>query len=694
MRKLATLIASRSDLALIGLLAIIILVMIVPLPTAMIDFLIVLNIALTLLVLAVSVYLKRADDFTVFPAIILIATTFRLAISISTTRLILSEADAGQVIATFGSFVTADSVIVGLVIFLIITTVQFIVITKGAERVAEVAARFNLDGMPGRQMSIDSELRAGDITPEQANERRKQLEKENSFYGAMDGAMKFVKGDAIAGLIIIAINLIGGISVGTLSDGLSAGAAVDIYSRLTVGDGLVGQIPALIIAMCAGTIITRVNAGGSTDLGSDLAAQLGSNARAMSIAGLMIAALALVPGFPSLAFLFVGFTLFGISWVLGKREKENAVKRNPDGTPVAVTTDADTAKAQPGDVVSVHVAPTMMQSLDKAGYVTVRDKDCAVIGARTGLAVPHCGLVADDACPAEQVRIMLDGVAAFSASVPENSVVAVCDQDMLTLCEVEGAPLGREWQMVAAWWVDQSKVHVLENAGVDVMTVGELLGRTASRFIDINYSRMIGYHEVQQIVRELGAEHQNLASQVSQAITAVQMLNIFRSLLEEGVPLMPRRILFEALLEATVNGGTTDHFVNCARLAMGRQICSTLSDDNNMIAGYVIEPSVEIALRGTLQEDNNGTLRVVPDLELAKRLLTHGRHAIELTQATVTAPVVLTAPDLRLPIYNFYRHNGTRIKVLAYNEVTAEFRFHVVGAFGAEAQNAGYSDAA
>jgi type III secretion protein V len=249
LRLILSLLRQRQDLILVALVMMTNVLMIVPMPTPLMDALIGLNISLTILILTVVIYLRRPDDFSTFPALILIGTAFRLAISISTTRLILSQADAGEVIQTFGTFVTAGNVIVGLVIFLIITTVQFLVITKGSERVAEVAARFVLDALPGRQMSIDAELRAGDITAEEAKLRRRQLDRENQFYGAMDGAMKFVKGDAIASLIIIAVNLLGGIAVGMIQHHLTIGDAIEVYSRLSIGDGLVAQVPALFMSL-------------------------------------------------------------------------------------------------------------------------------------------------------------------------------------------------------------------------------------------------------------------------------------------------------------------------------------------------------------------------------------------------------------------------------------------------------------
>ena len=274
--------AQRSDVVIASFIVLAVVMMIIPLPTALVDALIGINIGFSLLILIVAFYISHPVDYSSLPPIILLATLFRLALSISTTRLILLEGYAGQMVSAFGNFVIAGEVVIGLVVFLIITIAQFLVITKGAERVAEVAARFILDAMPGKQMSIDNDLRNGDIDAGEARTRRQRLERESQLYGSMDGAMKFVKGDAIASLVILCVNLIGGLLIGMLKRDMAFGEAVNTYSLLTVGDGLIAQIPALLIAVGAGTVVTRVNSDQAGDLGSEIIAQLGNNARALN----------------------------------------------------------------------------------------------------------------------------------------------------------------------------------------------------------------------------------------------------------------------------------------------------------------------------------------------------------------------------------------------------------------------------
>lgn len=451
----------RQDIALIALVMATIMVMIIPLPTVMIDVLLAVNIALSLLVLVVAVYLKRPADFSSFPAVILIATTFRLAITISTTRLILSQADAGAVIDTFGTFVTRGSVLVGLVIFLIITTVQFIVVTKGAERVAEVAARFTLDGLPGRQMSIDAELRSGDIDGETAQRKRAELDKENQFYGAMDGAMKFVKGDAIAGLIIVAINLIGGLTTGMMVHGLPAEAAVNVYSRLTVGDGLVSQIPALIVAMCAGIITTRVNSGSGGDLGSDIFNQLAGGSKALMVAGAIVAAIGLVPGLPWLIFFAIGGLLAFSGYMAGRSERQaRAEAGSPERTASVMAGEQGGAGAggRKGDKagsVTVALGEGVLRDIDQAAFVALRDAQIDELYKLTGIRMPPFMLMEDPDLDARAIHLVLDGVTGFSAEIPDGMRVAICEADLLAVSGVEGTPVDEKWPLRSAFWVDR-----------------------------------------------------------------------------------------------------------------------------------------------------------------------------------------------------------------------------------------------
>ena len=293
--------SGRTDLIVAILMLVAIAMIIIPLPTWLVDVLIAVNIMLSMLVLLVVFYIEKPVEFSSFPSVILILTLFRLAITITTARLILLQADAGEIVSAFGNFVVGGDIAVGMVVFLIITIAQFVVITKGGERVAEVAARFTLDALPGKQMAIDNDMRSGDIDQAEASRLRKGLERESHLFGSMDGALKFVKGDAIASILVIMVNLIGGMVVGSLKHGMTIGTAAETYSLLSVGDGLVAQIPSLFISVAAGTLVTRVS--GETDLGTEVAGQLFVEPRALMMGSVILAAMAFLPGFPTVAFL-------------------------------------------------------------------------------------------------------------------------------------------------------------------------------------------------------------------------------------------------------------------------------------------------------------------------------------------------------------------------------------------------------
>lgn len=314
-------VGERKDILLVVLLLAVVFMMVLPLPPLLLDILIAVNITISVVLLMMSVYIGSPLQFSVFPAVLLITTLFRLALSVSTTRMILLQADAGQIVNTFGSFVVGGNLVVGIIIFLIITIVQFLVITKGAERVAEVSARFSLDAMPGKQMSIDGDMRAGVIDVNEARARRAVIEKESQMFGSMDGAMKFVKGDAIAGLIIIVVNILGGIAIGVTQKGLSTADALQLYAVLTVGDGMVSQVPALLIAITAGIIVTRVSSDESADLGSDIGEQAVAQPKALLIGGLLLVLFGLIPGFPTLTFLALALLVGGGGYFMLWRQR-------------------------------------------------------------------------------------------------------------------------------------------------------------------------------------------------------------------------------------------------------------------------------------------------------------------------------------------------------------------------------------
>ena len=410
-----------------------ILMMILPLPTWLVDSLIAVNIASAVLLLMMALYLKNPLDFSTLPSIILITTIFRLALTITTTRLILLQADAGEIIETFGSFVIAGDLIVGLVVFLIITIVQFVVIAKGSERVAEVAARFTLDALPGKQMSIDSDLRNGDIDQQEARARRSTLEQESQFFGAMDGAMKFVKGDAIAGLIIVVVNLIGGISIGMFRKGMSATEAVDVYSLLTVGDGLATQLPALFVSLAAGSVITRVATEETENLGTDITRQMMSSRLALRVAAIILLVMMFIPGFPWLVFLIIGTIFLCISFA----DQLRPLIFGEDAPEVTETDDLEVVGSSRSPLV-VYINPELISEVDRDTFAAASRDATSTMNEDIGLSIPSPRLALDARLPTGDVRIELDDVAVAQFEIDPARLGVETDAETLILANING----------------------------------------------------------------------------------------------------------------------------------------------------------------------------------------------------------------------------------------------------------------
>jgi len=673
---------NRQDLVLVTLMMMTIVLMILPMPTLLLDALIGLNISFTVLILTVAIYLKRPDSFSTFPAVILIATAFRLAISISTTRLILSEADAGAIIETFGTFVTQGNVIVGLVIFLIITTVQFLVITKGSERVAEVSARFVLDALPGRQMSIDAEMRAGDITAEEAKTRRRQLDRENQFYGAMDGAMKFVKGDAIAGLIIIAVNLIGGIGVGMLQYGLSVGDAINLFSRLTIGDGLVAQIPALFMALCAGTVITRVTTDDQSDLGSDMFKQLIDSPRTLWVSAVVVGGLGLVPGFPKIVFFSIaaGLVLLALSLTRKAREETEATDAlvAQAETEEAVAEAPETEAAQVDDLATIRVSPALMASLDRDYFVTERTNAQQAYTLNVGLEAPRFGLLEDYGLEDRSFEIDLDGVPVFSGYFPSDSILIEADAEVAELAGVSTSPVDGAWPFRSPKWAPAHSLSKVQSAGILARTTEQSLVALTMHYLKENIGRMLGFRDVQAVFGELHANSPELAEHIGQSVTPARMLDIMRRLLDEGVPLSSRRVLFEAIAELAGQEQDTALLVEQIRRAMRRQICNDIADRNRVISAYIVEPDLEQALRSSLRHTETGSYLMLSNT-VSAALLQQLQKIKTPDHSNVTEPVIATSTDLRRHLRGYLVEHGLTCKVISFQEVSPEFYLQPIG---------------
>lgn len=702
----------RQDLILAGLLVTVIILMIIPLPNVIIDSIIGFNITFSVLLLMVGIYLRQPSDLSTFPSLILIGTAFRLAISVATTRSILTEAEAGQIINTFGSFVVAGNIIVGLVIFLIITIVQFIVITKGSERVAEVAARFCLDAMPGKQMSIDAELRAGTLDPEEGNRRRQKLDKDNQFFGAMDGAMKFVKGDAIAGLIITAVNLIGGIAVGMIIHEYSFGNSIQVYSLLTVGDGLVAQVPALFMSMCAAIIITRVTHSENEDLGSEIATQLASDKRALYVAAAVVMGLGLIPGFPWMIFAFLSGTLVLIAYFWsGQQQDEESSSEDGQDSQTASTE----LTAQSKDVTTTEEAQqtgstdeNQTPELSTPDYTKIRETERHVLFVgeellnaieddnsldfrnnlyrkwheESGINFPAFQMKKDFSLAPWQMRVEFDDVPAAKFDIPSDSVLLTCDPELEDLLPEGSQITPTEWTGQHGFWIPKNTLDELPEIDAQAMPPGhaamEAAQSVAKRFTGLLFSRIeFGYFMT--IVEE---KDPHMIKDIADTLGISTLTDILRRLVEEQVPLKPQRLSMEALHQWMVKTKDAQTLVEALRMAMRRQLCYSLSDDNGVIAAVVLEPAIEKAMRQASQTVNSGDgiadKNIVIDPKISEKILN------KLYNLQTSRPdrrrqiVVVTAPDIRRPLRNFLVTNNIYWPVISYQEIAAEVKAHPI----------------
>ncbi|MBX2884907.1 MAG: flagellar biosynthesis protein FlhA [Granulosicoccus sp.] len=620
-----------SDVALAVLVVAIVALMILPLPTLLIDALVAVNICIGLMLVLMGIYISSALQFSSFPSVLLISTLFRLAISVATTRMILLEGEAGNIIDTFGNMVAGGNLVVGLVVFLIITLVQFLVIAKGAERVAEVGARFTLDAMPGKQMSIDSDLRSGLIDKLEAREKRRELELESKLHGSMDGAMKFVKGDAIAGIVIIIINLLGGLTIGIFQLGMDTGAAMSRYSILTIGDGLVAQIPALLGAMAAGLIVTRAT-DTQTDrhLGDSIQKQLSSIPRVLLVAGGICMAMALVPGFPSAVFFLLGFMLVisGGLLVPAMRARMERFKEKSFG---AVMEQKETKVR--------HVAPAHADPLQQA--VPLLLELPRVLGNDGG---EHIQEQVTDCVNRYQMR---SGVA-----MPDVRIHFRHDDS-------------DEWSL-HAFEVPIVGGQLTDGVTFDtiVNSIEQALRRSGTLFL--------GIQETGQLMTAASVDYPDIVKEVLRSIPTQNIAAILRHLVDEEVSIRNMRGILEALVQAAQHEKDTYNLSEFARMALARQTCHRYAPDGRLKA---------VALSAALEDQLTKAVRThagVQQLSLDPRMAERLRESLvdAITQHEPT--VLLTSVQLRRHIRAIISERCFDVPVLSYNELIPSLKLDVV----------------
>ena len=669
------------------LLLIIMAMIILPLPTFLLDTFFTFNIVLSLIVLMAAIYATRPLDFAAFPTVILIATLFRLALNLASTRVVLlngheGEDAAGKVIEAFGSVVIGGNYAVGIIVFAIMVIINFVVVTKGTGRVAEVSARFTLDAMPGKQMAIDADLSAGSIDQQQAKTRRDELSIESDFYGSMDGASKFVKGDAIAGILILFINIAGGLIIGMSTYGLDLSTATEYYILLTVGDGLAAQIPALLLSTATAIIVTRVSS--SEDMGSDIKSQL-IRPKGVIITASIVGIIGLVPGMPNFVFLVISLLLFAVYfWEKKKTEvraveeiKEQAKNDKPEAPKELGWDDLSQV-----DDLSLEVGYRLVQLVDvsKGGYLIDKIKGIRKkISSQMGYLVPSVHIRDNLDLDPYQYKIYIMGIETDSGIVKKGMHLAINPGEVYG--ELDGEKTTEPAYGLPAIWISDELVDKANSFGYTVVDPGTVIATHVSRVITDNIATFFGIDEVQNMIKKIESSSPKLAEEIkSDKVDFGLFVRTLQKLLEEGVSILQFKSIASSYLNANSKSSDEEEILKMTREGIGNFIVSPLLDEGKLHA-LALEPELEQILSDAVNKSmQTGNINIEPTI--AEKLGSSLRVALSENQNLGETPTILTAGNLRSLLSGFFRHMFPEIHVLSYNEVPSTSKINFVGSIG------------
>lgn len=655
----------------------IIMLLVVPVPPPLLDVLIILNIMFALVILLTTMFAKKPLDFSVFPSLLLVATLFRLGLNVASTRLVLGEAYAGEVIHAFGEIAVGGSLIIGAVVFLILVVIQFVVVTKGAERVAEVGARFTLDAMPGKQMAIDADLNAGLITDVEARERRAEVAAEADFYGAMDGASKFVKGDAIAGLVIIVINLVGGIAIGMLQHQMAVDEALGTYSLLTIGDGLVTQIPALLMAVSTGMIVTRSNA--EHEMGQAASSQLTQSRIALMIAGCAAIVMALIPGMPMLPFVLIGAGLLLVAQRIKATEARRAAERS-DAPAAAPASDRpeELMERMRVHALEVLLAPNLVD-LVTGGPDDLLARVKALrrrIALDLGFLVPPVRTRDSIDLPPSTYAIRVAGVEAGRGIAPTGSVLALGgDLGALPGETVLDPVFGLEGK-----WIPLELRHSAEMAGATVIDRASVIVTHLSDIVQASAARLLSREDVRQLTDGLREVSPSAVEELTPALLSLaEIQRVLTGLLAERVPINDLARIYEALALRAKTSTDPEGLIEAARAALGPAIAARFAHEGTLRV-IMIAPLLEQAMLEGMRSGEDGTHIVLDPSRVEQIVQSVKRSLAELDPAAGGEPVLVCAPTLRPAVRRLLSAQTDGLPVLSYNEATAGgFAIETVG---------------
>lgn len=688
-RALVT-IGKSSDLIVAVVIIAIIMMLVFPIPPHFIDFLISINLGVSILLIFVAIYIQKAVQLSIFPSLLLLTTLYRLGINISSTKQILLHANAGKIIAAFGDFIVGGNFVVGGVVFLIITIVQFIVVTKGAERVAEVAARFTLDAMPGKQMSIDADLRSGVIDTAQARELRLGLTKESQLYGAMDGAMKFVKGDAIATIVIAVINIIGGLIIGVTQHNFSIGQSAKIYTLLSIGDGLVSQIPSLLIAITAGIVTTRVSSERKdANLGKEISEQILRQPKALIIAGAILLGMGFIKGFPTLIFWILALGLGALGYVVWSGMRRTTAKAAA-GIGVVETEVEGHAMVRGGSEDYALTLPVVLELGSNLSQLIRKDKqgltfiDQMIPKMRhalyqdLGVRFPGVHVRTDSpSLDKDEYSVLLNEVPLVRGKIVPKHLLTNETEETLRRFNIPFQSAKISLGMPGLW-VEDKYLDILKKAGIRYWTGPEMLILHLSRFFRQYASEFIGIQEVRGILEFVERSFPDLIKEVTRLVPLQKLTEILKRLIQEQISIKDLRTILEALSEWAQTEKDTVLLTEYVRSSLRRYISYKYSLGQSILSVYLLDPEIEDMVRGAIKQTSAGSyLALDPD---SVQLILHSmRQIIKPAPPGGQPPVLLTAIDVRRFVRKLIEGEFPDLPVVSFQEIVPEIRIQPLG---------------
>jgi len=666
-----------SDIVLAVTVVAILGVLVLPIPSQFLDFLLAFNITLSLVVLLVTLYITRPLDLSVFPGMLLIITLFRLSLNVASTRLILGKAYAGEVIASFGNFVVGGNYIVGFIIFAILVIIQFVVITKGAGRIAEVAARFTLDAMPGKQMAIDADLNAGLIAEDDARKRRAEISSEADFYGAMDGASKFVRGDAIAGILITLINIIAGIVIGVVQKDMPVGQALATYTLLTVGDGLVSQIPALIISTSAGIIVTR--AASESNLGKDLTSQLTLHPRAIMVAAFILTFFGLVPGMPTLPFMFLGCTTGVIAYTAIQAKKKQEQTAEASEETKILESPEKMEEYLKVDAMEVEIGYALIPLVDVSQGNDLLDRISMIrrqVAAEMGFLVPPIRIRDNIQLQPNEYQIKIRGYKITSAELYPGQFLAI-NPGFVTE-PIEGPDVKEPAFGLNAKWVSENLKSLAEKNGYTVVEPAAVMATHLTEVIKSHAADFITRQETFNLIENVKAENQALVDEVVPGQVGLGVIQkILQNLLEERIPIKDLPAILETIGNFASSSKEPDILTEYVRHSLNRTITGLYLNSIGGMTVMTLEPDFEQKLTSQIQQTKHGLVLVLPP-DVAQKVYDAIKQANEEMQAQGYTPVLLVSPNIRLVLKRFIKPAAPDMVVISYNELLPEIEIESI----------------